>query len=100
MARHGPVFNLGGPFADGDGVDDLTLAVPASGACLGPSGAPTSAQMRGQVLAQRPSGLHEQRQVDRLVGYARLRLVGYFRSDSSDLAAASASPAMRLALPI
>ena len=41
-----------------------------------PSGGMTAAQVAGEFLAQRTRGLHEQRQVDRLVRHAHLRVVG------------------------
>ena len=44
-----------------------------------PAPGPAAAQVAGQLLAQRPAGLHEQRQVDRLVRHPHLRVVGIAR---------------------
>src|SRR3954447_15995093 len=43
---------------------------------LRPAGRVTRSQIAGQFLPQRTPGLHEQREVDRLVRHAHLRLVG------------------------
>ena len=41
----------------------------------GPAGRVSRPQIAGQFLAQRAAGLHEQRQIDRLVRHAHLRIV-------------------------
>ena len=75
VAGHRPVVGLGGPFADVERAAELALAVHHRVAQR-PAGGVSAAQIAGQLLAQRASGLHEQRQVDRLVRHAHLRVVG------------------------
>jgi hypothetical protein len=75
MARHRPVLGLGRPLADVERPPELALAV-GDRVAQRPAGGVAAAQVAGQLLAQRTSGLHEQRQVDRLVRHAHLRVVG------------------------
>jgi hypothetical protein len=63
-----PLLDLGGSLADRDGVHDLPPAMPAGGVCPRPALHPTGPQMRCQLTLERTAGLHEQRQIDRLVG--------------------------------
>src|SRR6266568_2910542 len=68
----------GGPAGDMDGAPQLALAVhhrqPAR-----PAPGPAAAQVPGQLLAQRPPGLDKQRQADRLMRHAHLRVIGIAR---------------------
>jgi hypothetical protein len=63
-----PLLDLGGSLADRDSVHDLPPAMPAGGVCPRPALHPTGPQMRCQLTLERTAGLHEQRQIDRLVG--------------------------------
>ena len=75
MPGHGAVLGLGRALADVQRGPQLALAVVARVA-PGASGGVAAAQIAGELLAQRTPGLHEQRQVDRLVRHPHLRIVG------------------------
>ena len=75
MAGHRAVLGLGGPFADVDRPAQLALTVHHRVARR-PTGRVARSQIASQFLAQRAAGLHEQRQIDRLVRHAHLRIVG------------------------
>ena len=71
---HRPVVGLGGPFGD---VDACRAAGPDRCSWSTPRGRRVACPRRryvGQFLAQRAAGLHEQRQVDRLVRHLHLRV--------------------------
>lgn len=76
VARHGPVLCLGGSLADVDHRSDLAAASVIGTAASRPAGGLAPPQVTGELFAQRAAGLHEQRQVDRLVRHLHLRTVG------------------------
>ena len=68
-------FGFGGPFPNVERPAQLALTVHHRVAAW-PAGRVSRPQIAGQFLAQRTARLHEQRQIDRLVRHAHLRLVG------------------------
>jgi hypothetical protein len=86
VAGHGPVVGLSGSLADVQRVDDLTSALSADADPAGTADTPAAAELLAEFLAQQAPCLHEQRQVDRLVGHPQLRVVGELhRQPTSDL---------------
>jgi hypothetical protein len=75
VTRYGTIVGLNRAFADVDRATQLALAVHHRVAERSPVGA-ARPQEPGQFLAESALGLHEQRQVDRLVRHAHLRVVG------------------------
>ena len=80
---HGPVVDLGGPFADHHHVGDAASGLdPVAGAALGPAGA----QAAGELAAQLSPPLDVDALVDRLVRHPHHRIVGELdRQAASDL---------------
>ncbi len=76
VTGHGTVVDLGGPLAYGDGADDLAPSVPVGAVRSWAASDPARAEMGGELFGQHPSGLHEQRQIDRLVRHPHLRIIG------------------------
>src|SRR5215471_7142020 len=75
MPRHGAIFNLGGPLADGNHIEDTpltTLRVVALGATY----PPRSTQLCRQLSLQHAAGLDEETAIDRFVRYLHV-LVGW-----------------------
>jgi hypothetical protein len=70
---HRPVLDLGRPLTDHDHVRDPAAAL--IGAAFRAPDRPPGPQTRGQLPAQRPTGLDIQRLVDRLVRHVHLRPV-------------------------
>ncbi len=64
----------------------MTAALPADADPPGAADHPAAAEFLGEFLVQQPLGLHEQRQVDRLVRHPHLRVGGELhRQPTSDL---------------
>ena len=68
MPRHGAILNLGGPLADGDHIEDMSLSTLRVVA-LGATHPPRSTQLRRQFLLQHAAGLDEEAAIDRFVRY-------------------------------
>ena len=66
MPRHGAILNLGGPFADGDHIEETPLSTLRVVA-LGATHPPRSTQL--QFLLQHAAGLDEEAAIDRFVRY-------------------------------
>src|SRR6185312_1233098 len=60
MAGDGAIFDLCGPFSNGNGVDDLTLVVPAVTRMPRAADTPFKAKVLNQLLFQRSARLNEQ----------------------------------------
>src|SRR5262245_28966461 len=74
MAGHRAILNLGGPLANGDHIEDMSLSTLCIVA-LGPTHLPRSTQVRRQLLLQHAAGLDEEAAIDRFVRYLHI-LVG------------------------
>ncbi len=72
---HGAILNLGGPLADGDHIEDMSLSTLRVVA-LGATHPPRSTQLCGQFLLQHAAGLNEEAAIDRFVRYLHV-LVGW-----------------------
>src|SRR5579863_5853258 len=76
MAGDGSVLNVGGPFPDGDGIDDLTTVMPAIPDVPRATDPPLGSQVPHQLLFQRSSRLNEQAAIDGLVRYVHRLIPG------------------------
>src|SRR6516164_2569650 len=74
MPRHSAILNLGGPLADGDHIEDMSLSTLRVVA-LGVTHPPRSTQLCRQLLLQHAAGLDEEAAIDRFVRYLHV-LVG------------------------
>src|SRR3954471_20668686 len=66
MTWHGAFLDLARPFADGDGIDDLSQP-SLGGATLGLAHLPRCAQVCHQLFLQYATGLNKETSIDRLV---------------------------------
>ena len=73
MPRHGAILNLGGPLADGDHIEDLSLSTLRVVA-LGATHPPRSTHLCRQFLLQHAAGLYEKAAIDRFVRYLHVSL--------------------------
>src|SRR5262249_29888991 len=74
MAGHGTILGLGGPLADRDHIEDVSLPPPGIVA-FGGAHLTSGAQVRRQLLVQHAARLNEEATIDRFVGYLHV-LVG------------------------
>jgi len=74
MARHGAILNLGGPLANGDHIEDMSLSALRIVA-LGAAHPPRSTQVCRQLLLQHTTGLDKEAAIDRFVRYLHI-LIG------------------------
>ena len=75
VAGNGPIFDLGGAFADHDLRCDELLAASAGASSRHPK-RPTGSQASDQLALERAAALDEERLIDRLVGDAHGLIIG------------------------
>jgi hypothetical protein len=75
MTRYGAVLNFGGPFPDGDGIDDLTARVSKDARVLRPAYAAFGPKVRNKLFFQHSSRLNEQATVNGFVGHAQALII-------------------------
>ena len=88
VPRHGAILNLGGPLADGDHIEDMSLSTLGVVA-LGVTHPPRSTQLCRQLLLQHAAGLNEEAAIDRFVDICMSGGSGTLASASPRSAAAT-----------
>src|SRR5262244_680712 len=76
MTRNSTVLHFSGPFADRDGLRDLTASVFKNTRVLRPADAAIGSQVVQQLLLQRSTGLNEQASVNGFVGHPHALIIG------------------------
>src|ERR1022692_2267620 len=76
MTRYGAVLNFGGPFPDGDGIDDLTARVSKDTRVLREAYAAFGPKVCNKLFFQHSSRLNEQATVNSFVGHAHALIIG------------------------
>ena len=76
MTWNGTILHFRGPFADRDGLRDLTAPVFKDSRVLRPAYAALGSQVLQQLLFQRSTGLNEQASVNGFVGHAHALIIG------------------------
>jgi hypothetical protein len=76
VTQNGTVLHFRGPFADRDGLRNLTASVFKDMRVLRPAYAALGSQVVQQLLFQRPTGLNEQASVNGFVGHTHAHIIG------------------------